>query len=88
MLGGPLNEVHDVIFKDINEELIQKAAKRARGTAGQSKFDAGLRHILVSNVFGKHSVEHYESLARMTKSLCTNHLRDYKRLKKSCWRVN
>ena len=62
-----------MIFDDINEELIQKAAIRTKGAAGPSKFDADdWRRILGSNIFGKHGVELRKSLARMTKVMCAS----------------
>ena len=40
MLSAPLNEAHDIIFDDINEELIQKAAIGIRGAEDPSEIDA------------------------------------------------
>ena len=54
MLSAPLNEAHDIIFDDINEELIQKAAIRIRGTEDPLEIDADDgRRILGSNTLGK-----------------------------------
>ena len=73
LLNGPVKIVHEIVFDDINEELIQKAAIRTKGAAGPSKFDADdWRCILGSNIFGKHGAELRKSLARMTKVMCAS----------------
>ena len=54
MLSAPLNEAHDIIFDDINEELIQKAAIRIRGAEDPLEIDADDgRRILGSSTIGK-----------------------------------
>ena len=40
LLNGPVKNVLEIVFDDINEELIQKATIRTKGAAGSSKFDA------------------------------------------------
>ena len=68
LLHGPINEIHEIVFDEISEDLIQKTGIRTKGAAGSSKFDTDdWRRILGSNVFGNHSIELRRSLARMTK---------------------
>ena len=70
LLHGPINEIHEVVFDKITNDLIQKTAIRTKGVTGPSEFNADdWRRILGSNVFRYHSLKPRKSLARMTKKL-------------------
>ena len=57
LLHSPVNEIHEMVFNEITEDLIQKTALRIKGAAGPSEFDADdWRRILGSNVFGNRSL--------------------------------
>ena len=57
LLHSPVNEIHETVFNEITEDLIQKTAIRTKGAAGPSEFDADdWRRILGSNVFGNRSL--------------------------------
>lgn len=40
LLHGPINEVQEIVFDEITEDLIQKTTIRTKGAAGPSKSDA------------------------------------------------
>ena len=79
-----------IIFNNIDESTISKAALRTKGAAGPSGLDAdGWRRILVSKNFGKHGQYLRSSIAQMTRIICTEeiptqqNLKSYFRKKKS-----
>ena len=54
LLQGPIQNMHPIVFDDIDEELIKNAAIRTKGGAGPSGLDAdGWRGIIVSSCFGQ-----------------------------------
>ena len=58
MLTGEIPFVDPVMFENLNESTISRAALKTRGAAGPSGVDAdGWRRILVSKNFGKHGLE-------------------------------
>ena len=82
--------VDPIIFNNIDESTISKAALRTKGAAGPSGLDAdGWRRILVSKNFGKHGQYLRSSIAQMTRIICTEeiptqqNLKSYFRKKKS-----
>ena len=53
LLQGPIRQVHQVVYDDIDEALVMKAAMKTKGGSGPSGLDAdGWLRILVSNSFG------------------------------------
>ena len=56
LIEGPIRKVHPVVYADIDECLILKAATLTKGGSGPSGFDAdGRRRILTSREFGTSS---------------------------------
>jgi len=61
-----------VIFTNINEQSIAKAATRTRGAAGPSGLDAeGWKRILISKNYGTTGKDLRSALAKMTTILCS-----------------
>ena len=53
LLQGPVRPVHQIVYEDMNESLILKAAMLIKGGSGPSGLDAdGWRKILISRSFG------------------------------------
>lgn len=72
LIGGEIPYFDPVIFSNIDEASISKAALKTRGAAGPSGLDAdGWRRMLVSKNFGKTGKDLRSALARMTRILCT-----------------
>ena len=72
LLQGPENIIDKFIFDGINGSMIQKAALHTKGAAGPSNLDAaGWKRILTSKVYGTHNTDLCESIATMTRILCT-----------------
>ena len=52
LIEGPIRKIHPVVYDDIDESLILKAATSTKGGSGSSDLDAdGWRRILTSRVF-------------------------------------
>ena len=67
-----LEKVDNVIFENIDIEAIQKAAKNTNGSAGPSGLDSdGWQRILCSKSFKTCGAELCESVALLTRKLCT-----------------
>ena len=80
LMTGPKPFFDPVIFENIDESSISKAAIRTRGAAGPSGMDAdGWRRILVSKNYGNVGKDLRKTIARLTKSLCTNEIIDESR---------
>ena len=76
-----VQEVHPVIFYQIDSELIKKVALKTKGAAGPSNLDADAwRRILVSKYFVKESSDLAKAIAEFAKSLCQTNLDDLKPL--------
>ena len=72
LLSGPKQNVHPVIFDDINGDLVIKIAMKMKGAAGPSCFDSDdWKTILVSCQFGSSSSDLCDAIARVAKVLCT-----------------
>ena len=72
MMSGELPYFDPVVFTNIDEASIAKAALRTRGAAGPSGMDAlGWRRILVSKNYGAAGKELRTAIARMAQTLCT-----------------
>ena len=71
-LQGPLSQLQDSYFDNINEDIIRIAAKQTRGAAGPSKMDADqFRNILVNKKFKHEGKELREQIATLTRKLAT-----------------
>ena len=67
-----LEKVDNIIFENIDIEAIQKAAKNTNGSAGPSGLDSdGWQRILCSKSFKTCGAELCESVALLTRKLCT-----------------
>jgi hypothetical protein len=72
-----VQEIHPVIFDQIDSELIRKVALETKGAAGPSNLDANAwRRILVSKHFAKESPDLAKAIAEFAKSLCQTKLDD------------
>ena len=67
-----LRNLHPVIFTNIDEESIAKAATKTKGAAGPSGMDAdGWRCILISKNYGTAGKDLRTAIAKMSQLLCT-----------------
>ena len=72
LLQGEIPFTDPVLFSNIDEDSIAKAALKTKGAAGPSGLDAdGWRRILVSKNFGKQGKDLRSAIARMTIRMCT-----------------
>ena len=75
ILFGPVEEVHDSLFQQIDGEIIREAALRTKGSGGPSGVDAnGFKRILTCKSFKKSSANLCDALATMTRKLCTEYI--------------
>ena len=72
LLHGPLNQLPECYFDDIDEETIMKAAKDTKGSAGPSGMDANqFRRVLCSKNFNKVGKSLREEIALFSRNLAT-----------------
>ena len=72
LLFGPVEDVPDSIYQQINGEMVRDVALRTKGSGGPSGVDAnGLRRILASKSFKKSGTHLCAAIATMTRRLCT-----------------
>ena len=77
LLQGPLMKIHDVIYDDINAELIRKCATKTKGSFGPSCLDADFwRKITSSTLYGSSSDDLCHAIALLTRQLCSDNLND------------
>ena len=75
LLQGPIQQVHQVVYDDIDEALVMKAAMKTKGGSGPSGLDAdGWRRILVSNSFGNCASNLWKAVAKFIKKLCAKQI--------------
>ena len=71
VLQFPTRPVHPIVYEDMNESLILKAAMPTKGGSGPSGLETdGWRKILISRSFGTASSEFRKALAMFLKRLC------------------
>ena len=69
---GPVEDVPDSVHQEINAELMREAALRTKGSGGSSRVDAnGFKRILACKPFKSSSINLCESIAALTRRLCT-----------------
>ena len=69
---GPVEDVPDSVYQEINEELVREAALRTKGYGGSSGVDANcFKRILACKPFKSSSINLCESIATLTRRLCT-----------------
>ena len=78
LLFGPIDdEVPETLYSEINGEMVRQAAMRTKGAGGPSGIDAnGFRRIMSSKSFKQSSSRLCETIATMTKILCTQYYID------------
>ena len=76
LLFGPIDdEVPETLYSKINGEMVRQAALRTKGAGGPSGIDAnGFRRIMASKSFKQSSSRLCETIATMTKILCTQYI--------------
>ena len=73
-LSGPVEDVPDLVYQEINGELVREfeAALRTKGSGGPSGVDAnGFKRILACKSFKRSRINLCESIATLTRRLCT-----------------
>ena len=72
LLFGPVEDIPDSVYQEINGELVREAALRTKGSGGPSGVDAnGFKRILACKSFKRSSINLCESIATLTRRLCT-----------------
>lgn len=72
LLQGPVPEVHNFYFDNINADMINKSARQTKDAPGPSKFDAEqFRNILCSNKYKHEGRQLCEHIASMPKKIAT-----------------
>ena len=75
LMTGPKPYFDPIVFGNIDESCIEKAATRTKGAAGPSGLDPdGWRRRLISKNYGKDGKDLRTALARMTHTLCTREM--------------
>ena len=77
LLQGPIQKMHPILYDDIDQGLIKKAAIRTKGGAGPKRLDAdGWRRIIVS-YFGTATSDLCKAIAELVKKLCVTNISNY-----------
>ena len=72
LLFGPIENVPESLYQQINGEMIRDAALRTKRSGGPSGVDVnGFKRILACKSFKKSSKNLCDALAAMTRRLCT-----------------
>ena len=72
LLFGPVEDIPDSVYQEINGELVREAASRTKGSGGPSGVDANcFKRILACKSFKRSSINLCESIATLTRRLCT-----------------
>ena len=75
LLFGPIKDVPDTLYYEINGDMVRDAPLRTKGSGGPSGVDAnGFRRILTCKSFKRSGTELCEAIASMTKRLCTEYV--------------
>ena len=77
LLQRPVRPVHPIVYEDMDESLILKAAMLTNGGSGASGLDAdGWRKILTSRSFGTASSDLHKTFALFVKRLCLEKIKN------------
>ena len=77
LLQGPIQPVHPIVFEDMDESLILKAAMLTKGGSGPFGLEAdGWRKILTSRSFGTASSKLRKTFLLFVKRLCLEEIRN------------
>ena len=75
ILQGPKRQIHSIVYKDINKDLVKKAVIKTKDGCGPSGLDAAnWWRILVSNQFGSSPLDLLTSIANFVKRLCNTNM--------------
>ena len=75
LLFGPIKDVPDTLYYEINGDMVRDATLRTKGSGRPSGVDAnGFRRILTCKSFKRSGTELCEAIASMTKRLCTEYV--------------
>ena len=75
LFGSIDDEVPETLYSEINGEMVREAALRTKGAGGPSGIDAnGFPRIMASKSFKQSSLRLCETIATMTKILCTQYI--------------
>ena len=75
LLFGPIEDIPDTIFQEIDAEMVRDAALRTKGSGGPSGVDVnGYRRLLACKSFKKSGTYICNAIAAMAKRLCTNYI--------------
>ena len=79
LLEGPIRPIHPVVYEDINENLVMRAATLTKGGSGPSGLDAdGWRRLFTSRQYGNSSSDLRKAFANFIKKLCVEELESTK----------
>ena len=72
LVFGPIGDIPNVVYHQINGEMIKEAALKTKGSGGPSGIDAnGFRRVLASKSFKKSCASLCDAIAMLPKRLCT-----------------
>ena len=75
LLFGPIEDIPDVIFQEIDGEMVRETALKTKGSGGPSGVDAnGFKRLLASKSFKRSGTNLCNAIATMTRKLCTEHV--------------
>lgn len=75
LLFGPIEDVPDTLFLEIDGEMVREAALRTKGSGGPCGIDAdGFRRMLSSKAFKKSGKDLCDAIALMARRLCTEYV--------------
>ena len=75
LLFRPIEEVPDVIYQQINAEMVRDAALRTRGSGGPSGIDTnGFRRMLACKSFKRSRTDPCAAVATTARKLCTEYV--------------
>ena len=72
IVEGDIVRVEEVIFEEINQEMIQKAAQSTFGTGGPTQIDADIWKVMIcAKRFGRCADELADQIAILARRMCT-----------------
>ena len=75
LLRGPVQDIPDSLFLEINGEMIRDAALKTKGSGGPTGVDENVfKRILACKSFRHSSIALCEALATLTRTMCTEYV--------------
>ena len=75
LLRGPVQEIPDSLFLEINGEMVRDVELKTKGSGGPCRVDAnGFKRILACKSFKHSSTALCEALATLTRTVCTEYV--------------